>query len=156
MYRRSDTVSHSSADLDIANHLVNMSINNDTPVKTHLFNNISKDNSLLKIDILISTENFHEWEITVKWVLRVKRVLNWVKIKLLAMKSLRWPYYEKIDSIIWVWFLLNIVKNICQYIYCKQTSYNILINIKTVFDASDQVQLTLLLQEFIMYKAWSE
>ena len=60
LYRRSDTVSHSSADLDIANHLVNMSINDDTPAETHLFNNISKDNSLLKIDILTDTENFHE------------------------------------------------------------------------------------------------
>ena len=132
-----------------------MLINNNTPVKTYLFNNVSKDNSLLKIDILTGAENFHKWEIIVKWVLRVKRVLNWVKIKLLIMKSLRWPYYEKIDSIIQVWFLLNIIKNIHQYVYCKQTSYDILINIKTVFDASDQAQLTLLLQEFIMYKAQS-
>ena len=60
LYRRSDTVSHSSADSDIANYLVNMLINNDTPAETHLFNNVSKDNSLLKKDILISTENFCE------------------------------------------------------------------------------------------------
>ena len=132
-----------------------MSINNNTPVKTHLFNNVSRGNFLLKIDILTSAENFCEWEIIVKWVLRVKRVLNWVKIKSLIMKSFRWPYYEKIDSIIQVWFLLNVVKNICQYVYHKQISYNILINIKTVFDACDQMQLTLLLQEFIMYKAQS-
>ena len=66
LYRRPDTASHSSADSDIANHLVNMSINNDTPVETHLFNNISKGNSLLKIDILTGAENFCEWEITVE------------------------------------------------------------------------------------------
>ena len=60
LYKRSDTVSHSSADSDIVNHLVNMLINNNTSVETHLFNNISKDNSLLKIDILTDAENFCE------------------------------------------------------------------------------------------------
>ena len=48
---------------DLVNQFEELSINNSN--KFQLFVNISKGNSLPKIDALTSAENFQEWKITV-------------------------------------------------------------------------------------------
>ena len=48
---------------DLANQFKKLFINNSD--KFQLFVNISKDNSLSKINTLTSAENFQEWKITV-------------------------------------------------------------------------------------------
>ena len=49
---------------------------NDLADDSALFTNISKSKALVKIDSLTGSENFHKWEMSVKWVLDTNLVLN--------------------------------------------------------------------------------
>ena len=62
---------------DLADQFGGLSINDGD--ESQLFANISKGNSLPKIDALTSAENFQEWETTVTWILDAKNVLQWIK-----------------------------------------------------------------------------
>ena len=139
---------------DLADQFGGLSINDG--VESQLFASISKGNSLPKIDALTGAENFREWETTVTWVLDAKNVLQWIKQPPSLLISSRWIFWERIDWIICVWFLLNVTKEICQYITVKTYFYDIFINIKTVFEAFSQVQLVSLLKRFFTYQAQSE
>ena len=116
---------------DLTNQFRELSINNG--VESQLFVSISKGNSLSKINTLTSTKNFQEWETTVTWILDAKNVLQWIKQPSSLLILSRWIFWERIDQIIHVWFLLNVIKEICQYITVKTYFYNIFINIKTLF-----------------------
>ena len=70
------TIWHSpSSEDDLADWVEAMMINNSAD-DSALFTNISKSKTLAKIDSLIGSENFHEWEMLVKWVLDTNLVLN--------------------------------------------------------------------------------
>ena len=76
MVRRPTAIQHSpSSEDNLADRVGAMMINNPAD-DSALFTNISKGKALAKIDPLTGSENFHEWEMSVKWVLDANLVLD--------------------------------------------------------------------------------
>ena len=76
MIRRLTAIWHlSSSEDDLADWVEVMMIN-DSADDSALFTNISKSKTLVKIDSLTGSENFYEWEMSVKWVLDANLILN--------------------------------------------------------------------------------
>ena len=114
--RRLTAIWHSSSSEDNLADWVEAMMINDSADDSALFTNISKSKALAKIDSLTDSENFHKWEMSVKWVLDTNSVLNWITYPPLTGDSPRWKFFIRINQIIHLWFLLSMSKDVHQYV----------------------------------------